>query len=240
MRNLQIRSEGGWQPVRNYSYRDLSDTLNSKVYASDVLPSGGSFDQWGNRIAVVDGNSTVSSVKYGPNGVDPTATVSNAQPTEFATFDGEYDYVFLPGDTGYDGWSLAAGGHGTISTTEKYTGQCSFKLDQSANGDDSFGILVHPEASRNLSSYSLSFWVKSSASILLNYKAADLSSVCVDVYDTIQGTGSWQMVRRDFSNEACPGISTAGIVISKVGGEAYFDDIRFHPIDAQVATTIYE
>ena len=243
---------GSWKKVRDYSWRDL-DNPAEFVTTDNVLAGGVSFDAFGNQVAAVDGNGATSCLKYSGDGARIIAAASNCHPHELLVQD------FEEGDD-WDGWDRSeASANQEWSSSESFTGDRSWRIRDDEN--DTLNITWGPGRLIDIDSlfgdkYFMSVWVKGNHSpqvFCFCDTAIGPGNRCPSgrlafEFDNIDST-EWRELECVFDISNCRdnegmryayvqiALTNAGDDISKY---CFFDNFRFHPIDAQVTTSVHD
>ncbi len=235
---------GSWTPVRSYRLRDVSDT-SSKVHASDILPSDASFDVYGNLVTSIDAKGDTSGVKLDPEGRRVLATIHGGPPHSCAFFDAEYP--FDGSGRSHDGWRKYAEPYCYLSDSAVFTGRKGLRIWDNPNSYSYTMALsrVFHAASLARDAYLLDYWSLTNGvadGIVWQYSGGSSSAVLVDSVSAEGDAQNWQHQRMpiDISEIAnLDSIRVALLLNDSTGAYAYFDDVRFHPVDASISTTVY-
>lgn len=189
-----------------------------------------------------DNFGNITEMKIGNNGMDlsyvygylenfPIAETKNTTTAEsgYTGFENEEYNSFK--ESGYSNCSF---------DTDAFTGTKSMKVSNGYGPTNSFKVGLN---ANNHSGYKASVWVKGST----------------DAYLHIEVDGQWSTHARMLNNEATPGWHLLEVELPKAklasfingdmrvkvyigtnGGTAYFDDVRFHPMDAQMTSYTYK
>ena len=190
------------------------------------------YDHYSKPLEVKDINGNYAATKMGFNETVVIASVANAKYSEFAyasAENGSLNGNILDGEIQVSS--------GTLSTDYAHTGKQSLKT--SGEGYLFSGIVGSDlEAGRR---YRASVWVKSgNMQASLGYRLAGNNGLYIDV--TAQNAdiqaGEWKLLILDF---VTPATGTATIEVYTDGNSniTYFDDFRFHPLDAPMTAFVY-
>lgn len=231
---------GSWKPVRSYSWRDLS-TKSDTLFQSDTLDA--SEGNWKNGTGTITATKSttgvISSSKLDPRGVQVVGTAGNARPGEWSVFDAEYAIDF-------DGWRNSAGGEGMLISSESFTGHYSFELHDRGMSEDT-GLVRSFDSDELVSDrYMFQAWTKSAGYPGLLASVFDGGSVCTTYFVSPGSSAEWVLMSLLVDLTPCSGFDSVQIVaFGQLGNYtsdtiAYFDDIRFFPIDATIKTNVYD
>jgi RHS repeat-associated protein len=239
--------KGGWQVDKSFTWRNLAN-LNDTLFTFKTLPSGQSFDAYGNLIASLNPNSDTSCVKIGDDGMTPVATAKNCSYKDLLVQEFEQSPA-------WDNWVQWTNAYMWIDSTVWFTGRKAlYMTDDSNNPERSWGsyrLIQKSDLSGKL--YHFSGWVKSNWTVTVYCWCSDsLNNLCSGGYKTksfnlsSSGGTSWQRIEGWFDLSdvwTCMNKIQVQLVLehSATSGKfAYFDDFRFQPVDAVVSTMVVD
>jgi RHS repeat-associated protein len=231
---------GGWKPVRSYTWRDLS-TETDTLFQSDTLDA--SEGAWKNGFGSITSSKSatgvISSAKLDPFGIQVVASAGNARPGEWSVFDAEYSIDF-------DGWRNSAGGDGFLSTNESFTGRFCYELHERGLTEDTGLVRSFSAADLVSDRYILLAWTKAHSYPGMAFTAFDNDTACAT--DTVAPglCSDWSLMSLYVDLTTCPTFDSLQVCLfaclSDTASDtiAFFDDIRFYPVDATIETNVFD
>mgnify|MGYP001591157758 FL=1 len=237
--------KGSWQVDKSFTWRNLAN-LNDTLFTFKTLPSGQSFDAYGNLIASVNANGDTSCVKVGSDGMTPVASVSNCSQKEVLAQDFEQSLS-------WDSWVQYNTTYKWIDSTVSFTGRKSLYVTDDPGSSDrnwaSTRTIYKSDIANKI--FYFSGWARSNGTVTaycFAYNSAD--SLCVGGYKSksfnlaSSGGSSWQRIEGwfDLSNvwSTMDHVHIQLVLENGIDKFAYFDDFRFHPVDAVVSTMVVD
>ncbi len=235
---------GHWIPVEDFTWRDYGNRNDTTVTRKAV-----EFDAFGNRLSYVDIEGKTSSVKYDVNGSRTVASGKNCTPIQLYVQDFEQG-------TDWDGWASWNLGGARSFDEDAFTGEYSFKLTDNNPGNIAHIWSPNKKVSGydfNTTDYYFSAWVKANHMIRVFCFTFDSNGdQCSN--ETLEFTGldstKWQKIEGVFSGALSPGcwdsVGFRWILVDETENPApanafvKMDNVRLHPIDAHVTTTVYD
>jgi hypothetical protein len=198
-------------------------------------------------LQVLDVNKNYSAVKYGYDESQVIAQAPNSRYTEIA-YSGAEDAVFALGTILFGG--EVRGGGGQLESAFKHSGNYSLKVNAGSQGfvyTAKAGEKDDPAAEVETSrKYRASVWVHASdASIGSGKLMASLTdgswSEEVSTSDAaVKRAGDWLLLDLVFEVPATAIGKQLTIACKSTTNTVYFDDFRFHPLDAPMNTNVYD
>jgi hypothetical protein len=221
-----------------YLYRNWNNLiLPSKIQSSlssNVLDDKTIFVQYdatGNLLAVKQENNITVSYIHSYNYSLPIAETKNATTTEcgYAGFENQE----APGWESFNSWSF----NDDIENVK--TGKYSAKV---VGGGPSKYFDVKTMAA-NHSGYKASVWVKGGTDAYLHIQVNDDYTLSKNIHNPDNPPGDWNLLEVELPHVLYENSINASMKIKVYCGsssKAYFDDLRFYPMDAQMTTYTYE
>ncbi|MCK5126273.1 MAG: RHS repeat-associated core domain-containing protein [candidate division Zixibacteria bacterium] len=234
---------GTWGAIQSYTWED-QDTETGKVIIQEVLPNGESFNEFGSMVSSVNGEGDSSCVKLGKDGLMIVARAVNCYPNDFLVQDFEQGY-------GWDSWVMLDDYHHQIIDDDAFTGKYCFRVrDNSGSNDYNWGPKRNFSAdSLTDTRYYFSGWVKATDTIVVFCFGWDMYDNPISIPNnsikfTEVSSTEWTRVEGVFD------ISSVAYLLDDfqfrvamtdvLDAWAYFDDFRFHPLDAAINTTVFD
>jgi len=235
---------GSWKAIRGHVRRSLIDPT-TEIVTHDILSGSQSFDDFGNLVSSIDASGDTSGVKYSPDGSRMIATIANGFVNNAFLFDAEFD--FEQDSIGYDGWINMAGQDGYLTDDQAFTGKRSYELVNDGIAAGLKRVISVESLVRDI--YILSFWARSLEDITISVVEFDggVPTQCSQDFlweDTLQVWKKHELVL--YLGNCVDSLSDSlGVFIlvhdnKSSGTKSHFDDIRLHPIDASISTSVYD
>ncbi len=243
----KFEKHGNWTQTRVNTWTDPASETGL-VIVGDVLADSGGFNQYGSVVASSNGMGEVSTVKLGKNGIKKLASATNCMPNDFLLqdFDQGYDW---------DGWVMLNDYHHQITDDDAFTGRHSFRIRENINSTDhNWG----PKRNFDVDSlsgtlYYFSGWVKATHDVKVFCFAWDSYGNPITFpqnsfeYSNVNGN-EWTRIQGIFDiaglypslNELQFRVALKDLNTCPPDAWALFDDLRFHPYDAQVNSTVFD
>ena len=215
--------EGGTYPISQY--RAFDGFINDNPTSSQWQKQGEAtlYDVYSHGLEARDINQNHAATKFSSDQVYIFSTVANAKYNEF-TFSGAEDDVVK----GKFGGDVTHGG--TVEVNMVHTG---LKSVLSSPGQKGFGFAS--TAIEEGRTYHASVW-SSSSNGLIKYKINN-GATTVATLKPIKKAGDWYLLRADIPTTAASG--SIEVWSEANGVSTYFDDFRFHPLDAVMTSYVY-
>jgi RHS repeat-associated protein len=243
--NAYEKDDNTWRLTRSFTFRDLQNRLDT-IDALATLPNGASFDGWGHLINKTGATGDTSCTKYDKNGVNSIGGAANSHTTDFLIQDFEQG-------NGWDAWEYGdENPNVTLCSTTVFTGDYSLEVhDNPALGETNLAASRYVlDDSLTDSTYYFSYWVKTNAKVyFLCYCLDSIGGICQNgqKVDSALGLDStkWHQVSGVINignvDPYCLYRIKVQLALSNtVNGWAYFDNLRFHRLDAHVTTKTYD
>lgn len=238
---------GNWIPVRAFKIDDYSDTATNKIYPLDTML----FTSKGNSFASVNIVKDTSWVKYDATGWELIASATGCSYTDFLIQDFEQGV----GAIGWDGWNVDTGStssYGIVDSSIVFTGNYSRKLfDDPAKSPNWGPKRTIPADSLSDSLFYFSCWVRSNYEVTVgcyckNDAGASIGDSIKEFTDL--DPNNWQKIEGVFDLSGINWATFEDLMVQISLDEdgtgtdeyAYIDNFRFHPLEAQVTTTVYD
>ncbi len=235
------------EPVSDFSYSKIDyegDILKfSKNFRYKLANTFGPFDQKHNILQISKNNDLDHSYIWGYNGQYPVAKITNSKNTD------SYAQNFEnPTNSENTSWlNNISSVHQTITSDNSISGNKSLYVLSSTNMSNYAMSLNLTSAEIDVDkSYTFSAWAWAPVGhddVNIQFKYFDGTSWHNLAKTSYSGNGEWQLLRvtQDFSGFSnVQRIEAVARNYGSNGKICYWDDIRLHPANAQMATYTYE
>ncbi|MEZ5359625.1 MAG: RHS repeat-associated core domain-containing protein [Candidatus Zixiibacteriota bacterium] len=243
----EFEKHGNWTQTQSHTWTNPTNEYGMTII-NDILGDGSSFNQYGSVVASKNGMNEVSSVKLDKNDTKIIANAANCTPNEFLLQDFEQGYD-------WDGWVMLNDYHHQIIGDDAFTGNHSFRIRENTNSTDhNWG----PKRNISVDSlsptrYYFSAWVKASHTVNVYCFAWDSYGYPITVphgtyeFSNVSDT-QWTKIQGIFDlsgvyynmDEIQFRIALKDFGTCPPDAWALFDDVRFHPCDAEVNSNVYD
>ncbi|MFH2144291.1 MAG: hypothetical protein ABIJ97_17825, partial [Bacteroidota bacterium] len=237
-------------PEDSSSYCNISTVKVSETsYPSDYIYSYKYFDEWqdhgldrhGNVLCWTQNSYDTMATQYCESGFNQVATVSNA-------FAFGRECLYLDGEDGFENWSTVGSENANIVSIFKFTGNYSI-LSADAVADSVLGLYYSLDAENLVSDiYILSTWCKNAIAEdipTVRVIGYDNDTICYNVSKMGDDTTAWNKIDLVCDLSSVNSLDSLNIHLGVTGNNtngllAYYDDVRFGPIDAIFYTSTYD
>lgn len=243
-----IPNESWCKATANQRFRRVDEFGVPKIQTfstMDGLPGSG-IDAHHNLLSWTSIDMDTSGAKFTQDNGMKLGAISDGFVNNVFLFDAE-NSDFTSSSFGYDNWENVAGSNGSITNEDQFTGAHSFKVTSNVSAQPGLRRSVLAD-SLVRSDYILDFWSKSGGDVYAILTGYSGGATCTSILHQ-SGFGSptdWEHKQRYFSLDSCSALDSVVVEIGfgpnvQTGDNiAYIDNVRFHPVDAQIATTVYD